>query len=91
MATKTTATRPSAKRRGGLDDARLVLPKGKRGDLGTSDYGKVRITLVQDGGPGKKFTKFSTGDWVPGRLNATVYVPNEEASSVTSITVTVQR
>lgn len=49
------------------------------------------VTVKPAGKPGKNFTKFTTGDWTAGQVNATVYVPNGEAASVKAVTVRITR
>jgi len=52
----------------------------------------ARIVLQRADEPGKKWTKFTTGEWssdVP--VNATVYVANDQALNVRSITVVIER
>jgi hypothetical protein len=49
------------------------------------------LHLTRADEPGRKFTKFSTGEWQSGQINAAVYVPNTVAESVTAITLTVRQ
>lgn len=52
-----------------------------------STNGAAPITLTRDEKAGRKFTKFTTGPWVSGQVNATVYVPNDAAVKTVTITV----
>ena len=50
----------------------------------------VTFTLQRAAEPGRTFTKFTTGDWQRGQVNATVYVPNADAAGIASVTVTLR-
>jgi hypothetical protein len=54
--------------------------------------GALTITLERAPEPGRKFTKFTTGEWQSGQdaVNATVYVPNADAAGIASVTVTLR-